>query len=143
MGDERVLLVDDEQEFTSVLSERLEARGLQVETASNGLAALEKVQGSSYDVVVLDLAMPGMDGIETLKRLLAQNPDLQVIMLTGHATVQKGIEAVRLGAREVLEKPADMTTLLAKISDAKTDKILLVEKRMEERIRGILQSKGW
>jgi len=143
MGDERVLLVDDEQEFTSVLSERLEARGLQVETASNGAAALEKVQGSSYDVVVLDLAMPGMDGIETLKRLLAQNPDLQVIMLTGHATVQKGIEAVRLGAREVLEKPADMTTLLAKISDAKTDKILLVEKRMEERIRGILQSKGW
>jgi two-component system OmpR family response regulator len=143
MGDERVLLVDDEQEFTSVLSERLEARGLQVETASNGAAALEKVQGSSYDVVVLDLAMPGMDGIETLKRLLAQNPDLQVIMLTGHATVQKGIEAVRLGAREVLEKPADMNTLLAKISDAKTDKILLVEKRMEERIRGILQSKGW
>ncbi len=143
MGDERVLLVDDEQEFTSVLAERLEARGLQVETASNGAAALEKVQASPYDVVVLDLAMPGMDGIETLKRLLAQNPDLQVIMLTGHATVQKGIEAVRLGAREVLEKPADMSTLLAKIADAKTDKILLVEKRMEEQIRGILQSKSW
>ncbi len=143
MADEKVLLVDDEQEFTSVLSERLETRGLRVDTAADGRTALDKVEGSSYDVVVLDLAMPGMDGIETLKRLLARNPDLQVIMLTGHATVQKGIEAVRLGAREVLEKPTDLTTLLAKISEAKTDKILLVEKRMEERIRGILGSKGW
>lgn len=143
MADEKVLLVDDEQEFTSVLSERLEARGLRVDTAADGKSALERVHGMSYYVVVLDLAMPGMDGIETLKRMLAENPDLQVIMLTGHATVQKGIEAVRVGAREVMEKPADINALLARISEAKTDRIVLLEKRMEERIRGILGSKGW
>jgi DNA-binding NtrC family response regulator len=143
MADEKVLLVDDEKDFTSVLSERLEARGLRVDTAPDGRSAIDKVDGSSYDVVVLDLAMPGMDGVETLRRLLEKNPDLQVIMLTGHATLQKGIEAVRLGAREVLEKPADLASLLEKISAAKTDKVLLVEKRMEARIRDIMGTKGW
>ncbi|MCU0694079.1 MAG: response regulator [Polyangiaceae bacterium] len=143
MSDEKVLLVDDEQEFTSVLSERLEARGVHVQTAADSRSALEKVKDENYDVVVLDLAMPEMNGIETLKRLLEKNPDLQVIMLTGHATVQTGIEAIRMGAREVLEKPADIGALLQKISDAKTDKVVLVEKRMEERIRGILGTRGW
>ncbi|MCU0691498.1 MAG: response regulator [Polyangiaceae bacterium] len=142
--DEKVLLVDDEEEFTSLLSERMEARGLRVEAVSNGSAALKKVEeGKKYDVIVLDLAMPGMDGIETLRRLMQQNPDLQVILLTGHATLQKGIEAVRLGAREVLEKPADLNALLEKISRAKLDRVMLLEKRMEESVKDILGSKGW
>jgi len=142
--DERVLLVDDEEEFTRLMAERMEARGLKVETASSGFEALEKVgSGAGYDVIVLDLAMPGMDGMETLERLLKANPDLQVILLSGQATLQKGIQAVRLGAREVLEKPADLAGLLAKISEAKHDRILLVEKRMEEGIRKILTTKAW
>jgi DNA-binding NtrC family response regulator len=143
MAGEKVLLVDDEEEFTSILSERMSARGLTVEVAANGPAALEKVKGSNFDVIVLDLAMPGMDGIETLQRLLGENPDLQIILLTGHATVQKGIEAVRHGARDVMEKPADINALLEKISDAKLDRVLLVEKRMEAKIEEILKSKGW
>jgi DNA-binding NtrC family response regulator len=143
MPDEKVLLVDDEEDFTRLLAERLEARGLQVEVATSGSSALERVQGESYDVIVLDLAMPGMDGIETLKRLHEQNPDLQIILLTGPATLQKGVEAMKLGAREVLEKPADMETLLTKISEAKLDRVMLVEKRMEERIRKLLTTKGW
>lgn len=143
MADERVLLVDDEEDFTRLLAERLRARGLEVEVAPSGTAALAKVAGGNYDVILLDLAMPGMDGIETLRRLHDDNPDLQVILLTGQATLQKGVEAVKLGAREVLEKPADMETLLAKISDAKLDRVMLVEKRMEEKIRDLLSSKGW
>ena len=71
----KVLLVDDEEEFTQVLSERLESRGVTVETANTGPAAIKKVENKSYDAIVLDLAMPEMDGIETLKFLLKENPD--------------------------------------------------------------------
>ncbi len=143
-SDEKVLLVDDEEEFTQLLGERLEARGLTVDTAPSGFVALEKIEsGANYDVIVLDLAMPGMDGIETLERLLAANEDLQVILLTGHATLQKGMQAVKLGARDVLEKPANMNDLLDKISEAKLDRVMLVEKRMEESIQDILTTKGW
>ncbi|HOT08477.1 MAG TPA: response regulator [Polyangiaceae bacterium] len=142
--DEKVLLVDDEVEFTSVLAERMQARGLTVDTAASGVEALEKMEGGSrYDVVVLDLAVPGMNGMQTLERLMALNPDMQVILLTGHATLQDGIRAVRMGAREVMEKPADLSELLQKISEAKLDKIMLIEKRMEEQIQEILNAKGW
>jgi ActR/RegA family two-component response regulator len=74
---------------------------------------------------------------------MALNPDMQVILLTGHATLQDGIRAVRMGAREVMEKPADLSELLQKISEAKLDKIMLIEKRMEEQIQEILNAKGW
>lgn len=140
---ERVLLVDDEEEFTSVLSERMEARGLSVETADSGYTALEKAKESMYDAVILDLAMPGMDGIETLKGLLEINPDLQVILLTGQATLQKGVEAVKLGALDFLEKPADIQQLTGKIEEAKTRRMILVEKRNEDAIKQILETKGW
>lgn len=143
MSDEKVLLVDDELEFTALLSERMEARGLKVETTASGAGALQKTKENNFDVIVLDLSMPGMDGIETLRRLLADHPDLQVILLTGKATLQKGIEAVKLGAREVLEKPTDLNALLAKIAEAKKDKVMLVQKRMEEQMKSILGTKGW
>lgn len=143
MGTERVLLVDDEKEFVEALSERMENRGVQVDAAHSGLEALDKAKGKPYDAVILDLAMPGIDGIETLKRLLEMNPDLQVILLTGHATVQKGIEACKLGALDFLEKPAKLEVLLEKIKEAQTNKIMLVEKRSEEKIKKIMSSKGW
>ncbi len=143
MADDKVLLVDDEKEFTRILSERMETRGLTVVTAKNGPAALKKAKKERFDAIILDMSMPEMDGIETLKRLLEINPDLQVIMLTGHATLEKGVEAVKLGAADFLEKPADMDKLLAKISEAKAKKMVLVEKRTEQKIKGILKSKGW
>ncbi len=143
MADEKVLLVDDEKEFTHILSERMKARGLTVVTAENGRSALQKAQKEAYDAIILDMLMPEMDGIETMKRLLEINPDLQIIILTGHATLEKGIEAVKLGAMDFLEKPADIDKLMAKISKAKTKKMILVEKRTEAKIRKILKSKGW
>jgi DNA-binding NtrC family response regulator len=143
MTKERVLLVDDEPEFTEVLSERMEARGVGVDTAASGPEALEKVRAKSYDAIILDLSMPEMDGIETLKRLLEDNPELQVILLTGYATLEKGIEATKLGAMDFLEKPAEIQTLMEKIGKAKANRMLLVEKRAEEKIKGILGTKGW
>ena len=143
MAEAKVLLVDDEQEFTEVLSERMKSRGLTVDSATSGGEALDKIKESNYDAIILDLAMPGMDGIETLKKLLKQNPDLQVILLTGHATVDKSVEAVKLGAKDFLEKPADIDKLMAKIKEAKSERMLIVEKKMEEEIQNILKSKGW
>jgi two-component system OmpR family response regulator len=143
MAKATVLLVDDEQDFTATLSERLESRGMSVDVASSGPEAIEKARARTYDALVLDLAMPGMDGIETLKRLLAENPDLQVILLTGRATVRKGVEAMASGAMEVLEKPADINLLLAQIEKAHANRVHLAEKRVEETITDILRKKGW
>ena len=102
-----------------------------------------KAKGRAYDAIVLDLAMPEMDGIETLKHLLKINPDLQIILLTVHATLQKGIEATKLGAMGFLEKPAEIKDLMEKIQQAKANKMLLVEKQMEKKIKGILEHKSW
>jgi len=139
----RVLLVDDEEEFTSTLSERLEARGFKVSTANSGEAALELVKQKKFDAIILDLAMPGLDGIDTLKALKKQNPKLQIILLTGQATVQKGVEAMKHGAVDLMEKPADMKELLAKIEEASSKKALLVEEEMEKQLADIMGKKGW
>jgi DNA-binding NtrC family response regulator len=138
-----VLIVDDEEEFTRTLSERMEFRGIAVDTATNGIEAIQKAKNAKYDAIILDLAMPEMDGIETLRHLLEDNADLQIILLTGHATVQKGIEAVRLGAMDLLEKPAEIQTLMDKIQQAKANRMVLVQKRAEETITDILNAKGW
>ena len=143
MANEKVLLVDDEREFIQVLSERMESRDVDVDTAVSGIEAVQKAKDTPYDAIILDLAMPGMDGIETLKHLLEVNADLQVVLLTGYASVQKGIEAIRLGAMDFLEKPAEIEKLLEKIQQAKANKMVLVEKRSEEKIKGILEAKGW
>jgi DNA-binding NtrC family response regulator len=143
MPKDKVLLVDDEVEFTEILSRRMESRGVDVDTAATGREALDKVKGRSYDAIILDLAMPEMDGIETMKRLLEDNPDLQVILLTGYATLQRGIEAIKLGAMDFLEKPAEIQALMEKIEQAKANKMLLVERRVERKIKGILGTKGW
>jgi len=140
---EKVLIIDDEQEFTQALAERMTNRGMTVSTSSSAIEGLQNVEEHSFDVVVLDLQMPEMDGIETLKILKKKNPELQVILLTGHATVEKGIEAMKLGAMDLLEKPADMTTLTEKIKKAQAKKMILVEKKAEERIRDIMETRGW
>jgi len=139
----KVLLVDDEEEFTEILSERMETRGLQVDTANNGFNAIELAAQKSFDAIILDLAMPEMDGIETLRQLLVKNPDLQIILLTGHATLEKGIEAVKLGAVEFLEKPVNIDKLLEKVYEAQMKRIELYEMRAEETLSEIMKRKGW
>ncbi len=143
MADAKVLIVDDEVEFGRVLSERMEARGLSADTVESGMEAIEMIEKRSYDAVILDLMMPEMDGIETLKRLLEINPDLQIILLTGRATMDKGIEAVKLGAVEFLEKPADLNTLMEKIRVAQDKKMELDEGRIDTMISDLMKKKGW
>ena len=87
--------------------------------------------------------MPGMDGLEVLARMKERQPDLQVVLLTGHATVQKGVEAMKQGALEFLEKPIDFAKLAEIILEAKAEKMVLVEKETESRIRTILAEKSW
>jgi DNA-binding NtrC family response regulator len=143
MTDTTVLLVDDEPDFVTALAERLEARGLRVETAASGEGALERARARVFDAVLLDMAMPGLDGLETLRGLLAINPDQQVILLTGRATLQQGVEAMKLGALDLLEKPADIALLVTRIEDAARRRSALDDRRVEERVRGILHKKGW
>ena len=131
--------MDDEEQFLDVLSQRLGTRGIDAETSTSGEEALVKIKNRNFDAIVLDVMMPGMGGIETLKRIRKEYPELQIIMLTGQGTVGKAVEAMNEGAIEFMEKPADINKLLDKISEAKEKRVLLVMKDIEEKVKGILK----
>jgi DNA-binding NtrC family response regulator len=137
----RVLLVDDEEKFLEVLSQRLGTRGIDAETSTSGEEALVKIKNKNFDAIVLDVMMPGIGGIETLKRIRKEYPELQIIMLTGQGTVNKAVEAMKEGAIEFMEKPADINKLMDKISEAKEKRVLLVMENIEEKVKGILSRK--
>ena len=125
-----VLLVDDELEFLETLVKRLTKRGLHITVASSGEEALAVIKERKFDVSVLDVRMPGMDGIETLREMKKIAPLMEVIMLTGHASVEVAIEGMELGAFDYLMKPADFDDLTAKLQAARKRK-----DEQEERIR--------
>ena len=143
MSEHRVLIVDDEVEFANLLGERLQARGLTVDTVFSGEEALEIAEKKTFDAILLDLAMPGMNGIETLERLRAINPDLQIILFTGNATVDVTLEAMKLGAVDLLEKPANLEKVLSKIDAAGTRARELAEQHLDDQLTDILRRKGW
>lgn len=138
-----VLVVDDEEQFLDVFSKRLQGRGLKVDKAVSGEEAMKRVKGKDFDTIILDMMMPGMSGLDTLKRLKEENPEVQIIILTGHATVEKGVEAIKAGAVDFLEKPVDINKLLEKIGDAQHKRMILVEKKSEEAVKELLKTKGW
>jgi len=140
---EKILLIDDEEDFLAVMSDRMKARNMQVSTASSAKEGLEKAAAGNFDAVILDVMMPEMNGIDALKILKDKNPDLEVILLTGHATIKQGIEAMKLGALDLLEKPADINALTEKIHAAQAKKMLIVEKKNEAMIKKIMATKGW
>ncbi|MGL1861354.1 MAG: response regulator [Pseudodesulfovibrio sp.] len=140
---EKVLLIDDEVEFLENLSERMRVRGMDVNTAETPENAVAAIDSGEYDAIVLDLQMPGMDGIEMLKLIKKSHPDMQVILLTGQATLEAGIQAMKLGAMDFMEKPADINALTEKIKKAQAKKMVLVEKKTESKVKDILNSKGW
>ena len=139
----KVLLVDDEQDFLDTLSDRLELRGLKVSAVTSGEQAITQAKLQDYDAIVVDLSMPGIDGLETLKRIKADNPNAEIIMLTGHGSVQNGVEAMKLGAGDFLQKPVELSELMEKIGEAKSKKMLVLQKQSQEEVRKILQSKSW
>ena len=121
MADEikaNVLLVDDEARFVEILAERLQVRGVTADTATSGEAALKLIQEKDFDVVLLDLSMPGMDGIEVLRKMKKAKPALQVIILTGQGSIQATVEVMKEGAMNFMEKPVDINRLIETIREA-------------------------
>lgn len=114
----KILLVDDEKEFVETLSERMAMRDLASDIALNGEEALQMVENDAPDVMVLDLKMPGIDGMEVLRKVKKAYPDVQVIMLTGHGSEKDEAEARRLGAFEYLQKPTGVDKIVQTIKSA-------------------------
>ena len=131
----RLLLVDDEDRFRSTLSKRLAEKGIVAETASNGVEALKVVKENAVDIIVLDIKMPEMDGIETLRHVKKLNPEIEVILLTGHANIESAVEGMRLGAHDYLMKPCDIEQLLEKIITAYNIRIAREKKEMKNGIQ--------
>jgi DNA-binding response OmpR family regulator len=114
----KVLLVDDEEEFVKALAERLKMRDLGSDTVYDGDQALSFVENQEPDVMVLDLKMPGIDGMEVLRRVKKAYPKIEVIILTGHGTEKDEEEARRIGAFDYMEKPVDINKLVKKMKEA-------------------------
>jgi two-component system OmpR family response regulator len=133
MEELKVLVVDDEIDFRETLVKRLRKRQLNVAGAESGEKALELIAVQPFDVVVLDVKMPGLDGIETLREIKKKNPFIEVILLTGHASMESGIEGMKLGAFDFIMKPAAIDELLEKMRQAFEKKIV------EETRRGTAQ----
>lgn len=114
----RVLLVDDEVDFSSTLAKRLQKRGLLVQTAESGDQALDTLRRVAVDVAVLDIRMPGMDGLETLRHMKKLFPLVEIILLTGHASLEAAVNGMELGAFDYLIKPVEIDALHYMIEDA-------------------------
>lgn len=139
----KLLLVDDEKDFIESLSERLQLRDFDVKTALNGDDAINLVGENEFDVIILDVKMPGKSGIDTLKEIKNINQLSQVIMLTGHATVESAIQGMKLGAYDYIMKPTDTEELIKLINKA----YKIVEEH-KDRIRraeidNIIKKHGW
>ena len=126
----KIMLVDDEERFLATTQKVLRRKGYEVLTAQSGQEALEKLKTGIIHVVILDVKMPGMDGVATLKEIKKRYPLVEVIMLTGHATVESAVEGLKAGANDYLVKPADMDELIEKAKEAYG-----MRQRIEEKVR--------
>ena len=118
MEDLKMMLVDDEERFLSTTKKLLSRKGYDAQTEASGAEALETLRTSNVHVVILDVKMPGMDGIATLKEIKRQFPMIEVIMLTGHGTVESAVEGLKSGATDYLTKPTDINELIEKAEEA-------------------------
>lgn len=143
MHDTVVLLVDDEADFVEIMTKRLKKRSFQVEVAYSGPEALEVLENTEkVDIVLLDVKMPGMDGIEVLSKIKEHSPLVEVIMLTGHATVDSAVEGLKLGAFDYLMKPCDIKVLMQKLNSAMERRQQQVEEAIEARTQDIILRHG-
>jgi len=140
MKGSRVLLVDDEVVFTTNMSKLLTNRGYRVLAVNSGDEAIRALEESDFDVVVLDLKMPGMDGLATLKEIKKLGLFTQTLILTGHGSIDSALEAVKLGAYDYLTKPCEIADLVAKIEGAWEKKDDAEKKDMNEKIQKVVES---
>lgn len=137
MNDYKLMLVDDEERFLATTKKLLEKKGFNVVTAASGQEALNQLAEKKIHAVVLDVKMPGMDGIETLNKIKTRFPMVEVIMLTGHATVDTAVEGLKSGAIDYLMKPADIDHLIEKVKEA-----FQRVSRLEEKIHQAMVNKA-
>jgi len=135
--DTRILLVDDEREFTDTLMKRLRRRNVDVIGAGSGEEALDLLSREQVDIVILDVRMPGIDGLETLRRIKQDHSRIEVILLTGHANVEAAAEGMELGAFDYLMKPMDIDELLYKVEDAQKSRQL-----REKKLKALKSNRG-
>jgi DNA-binding NtrC family response regulator len=128
MSEMRIMMVDDEERFLMTTQKLLARKGIDVITATSGAEALDKLATANVHVVIMDVKMPGMDGLATLKAIKSLHPSIEVIMLTGHATVESAVDGLEAGAADYLMKPADIDELIAKAEEAYTKRKVLEEK---------------
>lgn len=124
-GHIKVLVVDDELDFLETIVKRLERRGLSAKGVSSGKSALDYLESHEVDVVILDVRMPGMDGIDVLKEIVTKWPKTQVILLTGHGSIEAGMKGLELGAYDYVLKPAKLEDIMKKIHQAYERKVIL------------------
>jgi DNA-binding NtrC family response regulator len=136
----KMMLVDDEDRFLSTTRKLLEKKGFDVATACSGSEALQMLRASPVHVVILDVKMPGMDGVATLREIKRQFPMIEVIMLTGHATVESAIEGLKSGAVDYLMKPADLEEIIEKATQAFNRRTDIEEKIRVARMRGLMKT---
>ncbi len=129
----KILVIDDEKPIRDTLKEILEYEDHKVETATDGYEGLEKANGTHYDIVLCDIKMPNMDGIEVLEKLMEKNPDVPVIMISGHGSIETAVEALKKGAYDFIEKPLELNRLLVTIRNALERKDLVVETKKLKR----------
>ena len=138
----RVLLVDDEKDFVEMLGLRLEEAGENVSAAHSGRECLQVLEKKEIDVVILDILMPGMDGIATLKEIKRRFPLVEVIMLTGHGTTESAVKGLKLGAFDYLLKPAHFGELTAKLESARKRKDEQAERIRKAEVKLLLRKSG-
>ena len=136
----KMMLVDDEERFLKTTQKLLSKKGYDVLTANGGAEALEKLAGHNIHVVVLDVKMPGMDGIATLKEIKRHHPLVEVIMLTGHATVESAVDGLKSGATDYLMKPTDIEDLIKKTEEAYEKRLRIEEKIRAAKTRRFMKS---
>lgn len=134
----KLLLVDDEERFLETTKHLLENRGVHTFTATNGLDAFRVLDEHQIDVVILDVKMPGLDGVEVLRKIKRKHPLVEVIMLTGHASVESAVEGLKLGAFDYIMKPCDISTMIEKAGEACSKKQAMEEKIKKAKIDNII-----
>lgn len=134
----KLLFVDDEEKFLNAMTTRLVLRELDVSSYTNGADALEAAQTKSFDVALLDLKMPGMDGEELLGKLKELHPDLEVVILTGHGSIKSAVDLTRQGAFEYLQKPCELDALITSISNAYAKRIVARKAAKAARVEALL-----
>lgn len=126
----RILVIDDERSIRNTLKDILEYEKYEVDLAEDGPKGLEKIKNGEFDVVLCDIKMPGMDGIEVLDKLSEISADLPVVMISGHGNIDTAVEAIKKGAFDFIEKPLDLNRLLITIRNAMDKSVLVTETKI-------------